>query len=176
MAGWQAGRLLPLSNGPVQSQCSGYPSGRQIPVRGRRQPFVSFSHSGGPACGAGGGSAGFLVAALVLSPAQRAVMVRVALGEVLGEPLIAAHVSCSQAALLFCIQSAEIRTRCVGLFHGAVFLCAIRAHHVVSMALVLASSRRGIRRIHPGGFRRRVEVIAIAGIARRRVLRRARLC
>ena len=81
-----------------------------------------------------------LVAVVVPLPAQRAVMIRIAPGEVFAEPLVALNVSRRQAAFAFFIQRVEVRTRRVGLLHGA--LSAIGADHVIAGVPILAGARR----------------------------------
>jgi hypothetical protein len=81
-----------------------------------------------------------LVAVVVLLPAQRAVMIGIAAGEILAEPLIAFDVSRRQAAFAFFIQCIEVGTRRIRLLHCA--LSAIWAHHVIAGVPILACARR----------------------------------
>src|ERR1700687_5239710 len=75
----------------------------------RRQPFVTFGHSQKAAVeGLGIGS---LFTGGVFFAAQRTVMIQVASGEVLAEPLVALDVIRSQSTSLCRIQGVEVWTR-----------------------------------------------------------------
>jgi len=102
------------------------------------------------------------MAGFVFRTAQGAVMVCVAPGKVLAEPSIVPDIRRGHAALVLRIQFPEIRTARIGLLHRTVICGAIRVHHVIAVALVLAGSRGCRAGIDFRGFGRGVQIVPLA--------------
>ena len=108
---------------------------------------------------------GSLVTGLVFRAAQTTVVVGVAPGKVLAEPCIVPDIRRGQAALVLLIQSAEIRTARIGLFHCTAFCGAIRAHHVIAVGRILSGGRWCRAGINFRGLGRGIQIVPVAGAA-----------
>src|SRR5580658_2732409 len=111
---------------PVRQRDSGVVATVAMLCDPRRQPFVDDFRSFPKGCRRRPWHRSLFTGGVFLA-AQRTVMIQIASGEVLAEPLVALDVILSQLASLCGIQGIEVWAR-GGFPHGAVSRIVVRAH------------------------------------------------